>query len=260
MMSADAKEFGSLAPLVAVLGDQPRAAFERIAAAGFRFVQLSAAQPGMRPRELGRSARRDVLGALRAHGLRPAGIDLFIPITDLRSAERIDRAVTRLLEAVELAADLGGLPLSVALDPEQSSVNRRIADDARTRGVRIADHAIEGKEIPELDRGIDPAVVLTSGGDPAAEVLTAGVRLASARLSDLKQEGDRGPLGDGRAGRLDITAYRTALEIVRGQDSAVVIDARRWTDPWAGTLSTARAWQESVSGAIRRSGAQAPGG
>ena len=247
MPSHESSAFASLAPLAAVLDVPPRAAFERIAAAGFRFVQLSAAQPGLRPRELGGSARRDLLGALRAQGLRLAGIELFVPVADLRSEAHVDRAVARILEAVELAADLGGVPLSLALDPKQHSVTQRVEQEARRFGVRAADHALHGEEIPQLDRGIDPAAVLAGGRDPSAEALAAGRRLAAARVCDLKQEGDRGPLGDGRAGRLDVTAYRTALEIVRGESEApVVIDARRWTDPWGGTLSTARAWAAAM--------------
>ena len=48
-----------LAPTLAALGDRPRTAIDRLAGLGFRAVQLSASQPGLRPRELDRSGRRD---------------------------------------------------------------------------------------------------------------------------------------------------------------------------------------------------------
>jgi len=250
-MQRETKHHGALAPTLASLGAahgaSPREAFDRIAREGFRFVQLSAAQAGMRPREMGRSARRDLLTALRSRGLRPSGIDLFLPIADLRSSERVDVAVTRLIEAIEFAADLGRLSLSVALDPAQDGVIRSVADAAQRYGVRVADHALHGGDIPEFDRGVDSAAVLAAGRDPVSELTAAGPRLACVRLCDLKQDGERGPLGDGRAGRLDVVAFRATAQVLRrGDEASVVIDARRWSDPWSGILTTAQVWHDAA--------------
>jgi hypothetical protein len=56
-----------VAATVAPLGD-PASAFAWLSAAGIRGAQLSATQPGMRPRELGESARRDLRADWQAFG------------------------------------------------------------------------------------------------------------------------------------------------------------------------------------------------
>jgi hypothetical protein len=48
---------------------------------GFRSVQLSAAQPGLRPRELDRSGRRDLLARLSRLQMPAAGLESGWPRT-----------------------------------------------------------------------------------------------------------------------------------------------------------------------------------
>ena len=98
MVPADA----TLAPTLTGLGERPRVVLDRLAVCGFRAVQLSASQPGLRPRELDRSGRRDLAGRLRRLALVAAGVDLWIPRAQLLDPARVDRAVGTMLDAVGL--------------------------------------------------------------------------------------------------------------------------------------------------------------
>ena len=95
-----------LAPTLAPLGDRPRVALDRFAAMGFRHVQLSAMQPGLRPRDLDRSGRRDLGVRLGRLGMTAAGVDLWIPQTHFVDPYQVDRAVAAVLGAIELAGAL----------------------------------------------------------------------------------------------------------------------------------------------------------
>ena len=68
-----------LAPTVASLGTDLRSILDRLHHEGWQAVQLSAAMPGTRPRDLGSSARRDLQATLRRNELLAAGMDLWIP-------------------------------------------------------------------------------------------------------------------------------------------------------------------------------------
>ena len=61
------------------------AALERLAAAGVRRVQLSASQVTLRPRELDRSGRRDLLILLRRLELSAGGLDAWVPTARLNT-------------------------------------------------------------------------------------------------------------------------------------------------------------------------------
>src|SRR5690606_35381914 len=106
-----------LAPTLAALPGEPRRSIDRLHELGFRFIQLSATHPGLRPRELDQSARRDLLATLRRRERSPAGVDLWIPPEHFADAAQVDRAVAAAIAAIELAADLGRVPLSLALPP-----------------------------------------------------------------------------------------------------------------------------------------------
>lgn len=86
---------------------------DRLHALGFAAVQLDAAAAGMRPRELGPTARRDLLARLRRRSLRPVGLDLWIPAMHLREPSTVDRASDAMHATIALAADLGRLDVSV---------------------------------------------------------------------------------------------------------------------------------------------------
>ena len=109
------------------------------ASAGFRAVQINAAAPSTRPRDLGRSARRDLASLLRRLELASSGVDdLFVPPDHLTHPARRSRGRARSREAIDFAADLtslaGGHPvLSTELPP----------GDAGRDAVRyLAEHAL----------------------------------------------------------------------------------------------------------------------
>jgi sugar phosphate isomerase/epimerase len=256
-----------LAPTLAALPGELRPSMDRLAAMGFRHVQLSAAQPGLRPRELDGSARRDLLATFRRRELEISGIDLWIPPSHYLDPVHVDRAVTATIAAIELAADLERCPLSITLpaysvDPKNPEVDdaeeistgnadassgdavQAIIDAAHHAGVALADH-----QVPVADRerddligiGIDPAAWLAAGLDPAAGVSRQSGHLVAARLSDLLSTGLRGPIGT-RDGRLDVMSYRVALAVA-GHDRPVVLDARQWPNPWSDLETAAECWR-----------------
>ncbi len=204
---------------------------------GARAVHLSARAPDARPRDLGRSARRDLAALLRRNELRCSGIDLWIPPAHLADATRVDRALAALEAALGLARELADLTdgdgvLSTKLPaPGGAAAGAvdRLEDAAARLGARIADHAW-----PPCDRdaaapigvGIDPAAVLLAGEDPARAASRAGATLVSARLSDAADAGRVEP----GVGRLDELAYVVALATA-AHAGPLVLDLRGVRDP-----------------------------
>jgi sugar phosphate isomerase/epimerase len=237
-----------LAATLAPLDASPRRALSRLASLAFRAVQLDATQQGLRPRELDRSARRDLMATLRRHDLLVSGIDAWIPPDHFTDPARVDRAVTTVLLTIALAGDLGRCPVSLALPAglwavtgSAGAAGRTLLDHADHHGVTLVDHAVPPGADDRLGVGVDPAAWLAVGEDPAAAVLAAGVRLKSVRLCDRLTTGVRGPIGDPRQGQLDVAAYREAMAM-RAWAEPVVVDAREWTDPWAGLVQTMAVW------------------
>ena len=274
----------ALAPTLQALGGEAREDLTAIASMGFRAVQLSATQPGLRPRELDGSARRGLRATLRRLELQPAGVDLWIPGEHFTLGEHVDRAVDAVCAAIELAANLAAtipkgvpsrvpvsltlpnaLPADVADSKYGSSTSASstssatgdaiaaiatIAGHAERFGVELADHAVPivdgvGRNI---GWGVDPAAWLAHGEDPAQIIAAHSARhpLVSARLVDLLRSGMRGPPGIGPEHRLDILAYRVALSIA-GYRRPVVLDARQWTDVHGGLHAAASQWNALAS-------------
>lgn len=239
-----------LAATVAPLGE-PGPSLAWLSAAGIRGAQLSATQPGMRPRDLGESARRDLRATLVRLELVASGIDAWIPAAHFTDPANADRAIDAVAAACELAGELGRVPVCVMLPvagPDDASAARRreavaaIAAAADRHGVAVADAGPSTDlPFPPFGRCIDPAAVLAAGGDPAAEASRAGARLAAARIVDLTRAGMRGPIGLAGESRLDALSYRIALEVA-GFRGLPVIDARQWTDPRGGIAACAAAW------------------
>ncbi len=237
-----------LAPTLAAFGDKPRAVLDRLSALAFRGVQLSALQPGMRPRELDRSGRRDLLGRLRHLEIAPAGLDLWIPEAHYRDSARIDRVVGAIQAAVELAADLGRVSLSLLLprrDEAQDPIEPVLAaviEKSLRWGVPLADCEVPPSDRADVGVGIDPVIWLRSGRDPVDAVAAHAERVQSVRLGDLTASGDRIPVGDVDQGRLDLGAYRRALRMC-GYNAPVVVDVGRAGDPWRQLAESAHAWE-----------------
>ena len=233
---------------IAPLGD-PHAAVDWVSKAGIRGVQWSATEPGMRPRDLGPSARRDVRALLVRREVACSGVDALVPESHLVDPRHAQRAIDAVVAACGLAADLGHAPVTVripAADPATRAARQEalatIVAAAERLGVRIADLGGGADATwPPVGVAVDPAAVLAGGGDPAAVVAAAGSRCEAVRVVDLLRDGTRGPLGVPGAGRLDALAFRIAAEAA-GFGGMPVIDCRGWRDPAAGALSTAAAW------------------
>lgn len=226
-----------------------RGALEWAARAGFRAVQLDGAMEGVRARELDRSGRRDLAGAMRRLGLSCSGIDLWIPPAHFTDPARAERAVEAVLGTTALAADLARMignesrPVVALTLPPTGQVGEPIARDAEIHGVRIADHA-ELKGVleralaaPSIGVGIDPAVFLVRGSDAAGAVIQAGRLLVQCRLSDADQVG-RVEVG---RGRFDVPSYEAALAGV-GYSGFVVADLRGLSDPRGAAAAAQAAW------------------
>lgn len=249
-----------LAVTVAPLGSNIRAVLDRLATTSVRYVQLSAAQPGTRPRDLDQSARRDLFSTLRRLELMCSGIDLWIPAEHFAKPDTIDRAVGAMTDALQLAADLGRCPLGCALpraaesatsgepgvaadDSAMGAVIETLVDAADRLGVAIADHGLPLGAVPDVGIGIDPAALLANGEDPAATASTLDEPPTAARLCDLYTSGMRGPVGPTQQGRLDLVGYQVGLHVA-GYRGPVVIDARQWSEPWSGVAQSVHAWRE----------------
>lgn len=259
-----------LAVTIGSLNAPPRVAMDRLTASetGVRLVQWSANSPGMRPRDLGGSARRDLLATLRRNAMELAGIDLWIPMAHFDDPVKSARALDALLAAIEMAEDLNRVMISTALptaethdqnEDEPTIALRRhiletVSSEAERRGVTIADHTADRQSTPAGDEtvsamigpGIDPAAIISAGLDPAEVVISIGTggRLKSVRISDLTTAGTRGPLGQPN-GQLDVFAYRMALAGAE-YDRPVVIDTRQWQVPWEGIAATVEAWERAA--------------
>ncbi len=218
-------------------GGDARSALHWVTSFGYAAVQMDAAMPGLRPRELDQSARRDVLTMLRNRGACVSGLDLFVPTTHFVQAEFLDRAVSAVREALELAGQWSGastgeerLSVSVMLPANvDPSVVATLGSYAERVGAVLADCAwpVRGSVDVTAPVGIDPALILMAAADPAQAVSKLAHAPATARLSDIGPEG-RVEAGAG-TGRLDVAAYRVALS-VSGYAGPLVCDLRGLRD------------------------------
>ncbi|MBX3323818.1 MAG: sugar phosphate isomerase/epimerase [Phycisphaeraceae bacterium] len=234
----------SLSLALAGLDDsgRPREQLAAIAAAGYRWVQINAAQAGFRPRELDASARRDLAASLSRSGLRLSGLDLFIAREDFENAAKIDRAMAAAVGAAELLRDMmalraaePGAAVSVIIGVGMAET-ASLAQCADQVGVQFADHAAAPDD--RLSLGVDPALLLSAGADPAKAVFERQTRLVAARLGDANLVG-RCELG---AGRLDILGYAMALAAV-GFHNPVVADMRGLPQPYESATRALQLWQ-----------------
>ena len=235
-----------LAPTAASLGKDFRQVCQRLHEDGWRAVQLSAGMPGVRPQDLGESARRDVAATLRRLELHPAGLDLWIPREHYLQSDTIDRVIGAITAACGLARDLGIEVLSLQLPEKEAlgaSVMETILSASSSAGVMLADHQLD-QIPPELTAaGVDPAACLAMNEDPVEIAIRMGASLVSPRLSDLLATGMRGPIGIPGA-RLDVAAYRAAVSTIAGGRS-VVLDARQLESPWEAIRQGRAAWRAS---------------
>jgi hypothetical protein len=237
----------------------PRAPIEAAAKLGFRAVVLDATAPGLRPRDLDRSARRDLASLLRRLELAFAGLDLWIPPEHFASAEHADRASSACVGAIDLAADLAressgqpliSLALPRALEGERlalfEGVVRGLIDHADRAGVTLADHAhplgeAQGATVDAsspLALGVDPAAILLRDGDPVLTAAKWGSRVRVARWSDADSVSRVAPMNPPR-GRLDLLAYAATVASATVAQRFVV-DLRGVAEPLASAGALAR--------------------
>lgn len=246
----------TITPIVSVVGGSVRKAMSTLAEEGFPAVQLDAALRGIRPRELNRTGRRDLITAAARAGVRLAGIDLFVPQKHLLSDEHVDRAVSAIVEAVRLAGDLGRIPLSLTLPLEQSAEEAvaAILEAADGHGVALAIHAERdidsaGEAIDRLNDqgvglGLDPATLLLQGRDAVEAAQKLGPRLTSARLSDADRDlGQRTVVG---RGDLDVAGYRVGVDLATRRVGPVVLDLRSLQGPLAALREGMKAWEDAA--------------
>lgn len=210
---------------------------EWAAARGFRAVQLNAAAADARPRDLGRSARRDIAALLRRNELTLSGVDLWIPVSHYLDPAHADHAVTTACQAIDFAADLaqlttGRAALSLLLPADRAlsaGLLQTLADRCQRAGARIADHtwpaAPEFHDNDPIGVGIDPATILLAGDAPETALAQMGPRLVSARLSDISAAGRVTP-GEGG---LDLLEYSVAASTIPAA-LPLVVDLRGLAD------------------------------
>lgn len=212
-----------------------RGLVEWIGSRGVRFVQLDATMPGLRARELGRSARRDLASLARRTGLSLSGIDLWIPTSHFVDAANQQRAIDATIGACELAAELrsiggvagndAGFGVSLALHEETpGAVIDAIGVAAARAGVFVFDHAWPMRSVSRdspIRTGIDPAVLIAAGASVAKTILAASPAPGAFRLSDFSAIGRVAP-GEGS---LDLSGYDIALTTINW-GGAVTLDLR----------------------------------
>jgi len=219
-------------------------------------VVLDATAPGLRPRELDRSARRDLAGTIRRSGLAFVGLDLLIPPKHFTDPVHSDRALAAVLAALELAADLAriaGLVPTQAKPWVTSEFDAVPASELRAAISAAAQHL--GTTFAELlasptststapasspittpeHAALDPAALILRGLDPVAQALALSSALAAPRLSDATG-GVRCTLGQGR---LDTAAYQAA---VSGANAVPCLDLRQLPDANAALEAALLAW------------------
>lgn len=199
-----------------------RGAIEWAGRLGFEGIAIDAADKETRPRLLDRSARRDLAAAMRRSELVSAGVELWLPPAHLDDPARADHAVSAMIAAIELAAELAALThgqpcfittVRAARDGGITPVAREalhlITARASALGVEIGEAgwpAIESDAGSPLGVALDPAAIIAHGDDPVAALArlhTDGL-LRAIRLNDLGRSG-RVPVGS-EAGRLDTEA------------------------------------------------------
>ncbi|MEX0875911.1 MAG: hypothetical protein WD114_00490 [Phycisphaerales bacterium] len=231
----------------------PREVIDAIAALGVRGLALDAAAPGTRPRELGRSGRRDLAASLRRRELELTGLELWIPAEHFTDPAHAQRAVDAVIQALEMAGEMaplvGGRSRAVVsvllptdLEPEARLI---LGDSAQRVGATLADHRLivddDDPRTPGIGIGIDPVFCLMDGRSPGKAVIQAGSDLASARLSDASAMG-RCPVG-AKGGKLDLPAYAGALIV--SEQAWVTLDLRDMHDPIKAAELARAAWRDA---------------
>ena len=154
----------TLRPLVVATDGTVRAALDQVRKLGFPAVQLDATLAGIRPRELSPRARKDLAALFARNDVQIAGIDLFLPRAHYVDAQHLDRAVAATIGAIELAADLGRVTVSLSLPVSdlKDDVKSALVEAADGHGVRLAVHAEDQPD--ELIKWLDATCIASARG------------------------------------------------------------------------------------------------
>jgi len=251
-----------LAPTLSPLlksGGRAKDALQALRKAGAQAVQLDASLPGLRPRELDRRARRDLVASCARAGLEIAGIDLFVPRKHLTEPEHQDRAVAALSAAIDLAAELGKRPVSVGLpvgDVPGDVIDALIVA-ADAHGVPLAIHSedridqlaawLKQTDHRLIGAALDPAALLSRDKSPIHALHQLSKHVFVARLSDSLElasgERNRCVVGDGD---LDLLSYRVSLSMCEQIKSPCVLDVRQIGQPGQGVVRGLSAWADAA--------------
>ena len=237
----------ALSTLGVSAGLPPRRVIEWASGAGFRSVVLDAARPGVRPRDLDRSARRGLASALRRLELRLAGLELWIPAAHYASPASSDRAVSATLSAIDLLAELAALmetdrTLTITLPAEgaEEAIDT-VAQAAHRAEVRLASATWPRRPVEEAGNAapvglcLDPRAIIRDRGDPVALVTAWPGAPEAARWA----------FTSGRPGEvIDPVAYASALSVV-GFAGAVALDLRDSADPESDATPALARWRQA---------------
>lgn len=222
---------------------------------GFTTAQLDITLPGLRPRELSDTGRRDLRATFARQNMTIAGLDLFIPRKDFLEDAKIDRATAAALAGIELAADLGRVPISIPLpiDEMDTSARAQLVDAAQGRGVPLAIHAEDKLDklaswLDEVDQSLvgialDTAALLAHHPQPDAVIHKYNKKLLVARLSDLSDQGLRCVVGQGT---LDTMLLRLALDLAQNRKGPIVLDLRNMENTLHAATAGKAAWDNAA--------------
>lgn len=210
-------------------------------------VHLDATAPGLRPRELDRSARRDVAATIRRQGLGLSGVDLLIPPSHFTQVATMSRAMDAAFEAIGLIRELAGLlegagrVCSFGLPRDlPSQTLQTLLDQAQREDVQLAiewspamsdappEAIASAVASPSYGHMLDLASELLAGRLPHESITKLGLSLACIRVGDADRTG-RVPIGTGRLDRdFTIAAIQTCTKLAPSHSDprtcAVVLD------------------------------------
>jgi sugar phosphate isomerase/epimerase len=204
---------------------------------GCSALHLDATAPGLRARELDRSARRDIAASFRREGLSLSGLDLLIPTAQFQNTLTLQRAMDATLAAIALSSELAGL-----IDSSQrivcltlpralhSDALQTLATQAQLHGVHLAiewsseaslaihdpspaTHDASLSSVPSVGLMLDLATELLAGRQPHETIAKLGSTIACIRASDADRTG-RVPIGRGRLSKeLVVATIQTCTKL-----------------------------------------------
>lgn len=223
---------------------------------GFRAIQIDGTAPGLRARDLDRSARRDVAATMRRAELACAGLDLLIPAWHYTDPARAERAVEAMVGAIDLAADLSTLAnsgvvsrsASEAVPMVTATLPNPLPDDLKS----LVESRCDSRRVRICDLCDSIEAIGTSvSGQPHAQDSPIGVSLdvLGAWIGIGRAPGSDGTSPASKRLLVGAEAFRASVDSPADRLAGVIaglggrLGAARWV---AARLSTARMDAESI--------------